>query len=393
MSMESRPGETAGVKADLENTDFGAAAVTIQRRLKQRNTPLNVAITGESGSGKSTFINAFRGIGDEDEGAAPTGVVETTSQVTPYPHPKYPSVILWDLPGIGTTRFPADEYLKLVGFEKFDFFIIISDSRFRENDVKLAQEIQRMKKKFYFVRSKVDKDIRAEKKTRREFNMERTLSTIRKNCTQGLRDLGIKSPQVFLVSTFELHLYDFPLLQQTLERDLPEHQRDVLLFGICNIIKKKKEVFQAEITLYATLSAAVRTAPLGISSVFDSTLKAAVTGYVAGFGLDSPSLKRLAAITGVSYTDLCAVINSPLATNTITTDLILDELTTLPSTAKIMRADNVCRFIPLFGSLLTAGFSFTISSRALQFFLSELADDAERVFRRALNLTSSVWYC
>uniref|UniRef100_A0A3P9C7E0 IRG-type G domain-containing protein n=1 Tax=Maylandia zebra TaxID=106582 RepID=A0A3P9C7E0_9CICH len=359
---QSRPGETAGVKADLENTDFGAAAVTIQRRLKQRNTPLNVAITGESGSGKSTFINAFRGIGDEDEGAAPTGVVETTSQVTPYPHPKYPSVILWDLPGIGTTRFPADEYLKLVGFEKFDFFIIISDSRFRENDVKLAQEIQRMKKKFYFVRSKVDKDIRAEKKTRREFNMERTLSTIRKNY------LGIKSPQVFLVSTFELHLYDFPLLQQTLERDLPEHQRDVLLFGICNIIKKKKEVFQAEITLYATLSAAVRTAPLGISSVFDSTLKAAVTGYVAGFGLDSPSLKRLAAITGVSYTDLCAVINSPL-------------LTTLPSTAKIMRADNVCRFIPLFGSLLTAGFSFTISSRALQFFLSELADDAERLFQ------------
>ncbi|XP_005953367.1 interferon-inducible GTPase 5-like, partial [Haplochromis burtoni] len=225
MSMESRPGVTAGVKADLENTDFGAAAARIQRRLKQRNTPLNVAITGESGSGKSTFINAFRGIGDEDEGAAPTGVVETTSQVTPYPHPKYPSVILWDLPGIGTTRFPADEYLKLVGFERFDFFIIISDPRFRENDVKLAQEIQRMKKKFYFLQSKVDKDIRAAKRTRREFNVERTLSTIRKNCAQELRDLGIESPQVFLVSSFELHLYDFPLLHETLERELPEHQR------------------------------------------------------------------------------------------------------------------------------------------------------------------------
>ncbi|XP_005953364.3 T-cell-specific guanine nucleotide triphosphate-binding protein 2-like, partial [Haplochromis burtoni] len=277
MSMEPRPGVTAGVKADLENTDFGAAAARIQRRLKQRNTPLNVANTGESGSGKSTFINAFRGIGDEDQGAAPTGVVETTSQVTPYPHPKYPSVILWDLPGIGTTRFPADEYLKLVGFERFDFFIIISDPRFRENDVKPAQEIQRMKKKFYFLQSKVDKDIRAEKRTRREFNMERTLSTIRKNCNQGLRDLGIESAQVFLVSSFELHRYDFPLLHETLERELPEHQRDVLLFGICNIIRRKKEVFQAEITLYATLSAAVRTAPLGISSVLDSTLKAAVT--------------------------------------------------------------------------------------------------------------------
>lgn len=185
--MEPHPGVTAGVKADLENIDFGAAAARIQSKLKQRNTPLNVAITGESGSGKSTFINAFRGIGDEDQGAAPTGVVETTSQVTPYPHPKYPSVILWDLPGIGTTRFPADEYLKLVGFERFDFFIIISDSRFRENDVKLAQEIQRMKKKFYFVRSKIDDDIRAEKRKKRDFSEEKTLTKIRDDCFQGER--------------------------------------------------------------------------------------------------------------------------------------------------------------------------------------------------------------
>lgn len=38
----------------------------------------------------------------------------------------------------------------------------------------------------------------------------------------GLRKQGIESPQVFLVSSFESHLYDFSLLQQTLERDLPE---------------------------------------------------------------------------------------------------------------------------------------------------------------------------
>lgn len=52
MSMEPYPGVTAEVKADLENIDFGAAAARIQSKLKQRNTPLNVAITGESGSGK-----------------------------------------------------------------------------------------------------------------------------------------------------------------------------------------------------------------------------------------------------------------------------------------------------------------------------------------------------
>ncbi|XP_042338750.1 interferon-inducible GTPase 1-like, partial [Plectropomus leopardus] len=153
---------------------------------KEDNIPLNIAVTGEAGTGKSSFVNAFRGMDDGDERAAPTGVTETTSEPTPYPHPNFPSVTLWDLPGVGTTKFPAKEYLKLVGFERFDFFIIISDTRFREHDVKLAQEIKKMKKEFYFVRSKIDIDIRnEERKQKSEFNKERTLEKIRENCIQG----------------------------------------------------------------------------------------------------------------------------------------------------------------------------------------------------------------
>ncbi|XP_035772057.1 interferon-inducible GTPase 1-like [Neolamprologus brichardi] len=182
---------------------------------------INIAITGESGSGKSTFVNAFRGISDGDERAAPTGVIESSKDLIPYFHPEHPNVKLWDLPGIGTIEFPAVKYLELVKFERFDFFIIISDTGFRENDVKLAQEIQKMKKKFYFVRSKIDNDIQAAKR-KRYFNNEEYLAQLRVNCIQGLRKQGFESPQVFLVSSFESHLYDFSLLQQTFERDLPE---------------------------------------------------------------------------------------------------------------------------------------------------------------------------
>uniref|UniRef100_A0A3Q4MGZ2 IRG-type G domain-containing protein n=1 Tax=Neolamprologus brichardi TaxID=32507 RepID=A0A3Q4MGZ2_NEOBR len=203
-----------------------------QENLKQQNNiPLNIAITGESGAGKSTFVNALRGLCDDEEGAASTGVAEITPEVTAYPHPNYPNVMLWDLPGIGTTSFPADKYLKLVEFEKFDFFIIISDTRFTENDVKLAKEIQKMEKKFYFVRSKIDNDIQAERRTR-YFNKERTLKVIRDKCVQGLRGSGFESPQVFLVSSFQLHLYDFSLLHETLDRDLPKYKRDTLLSNI-----------------------------------------------------------------------------------------------------------------------------------------------------------------
>uniref|UniRef100_A0A3B4H4W6 IRG-type G domain-containing protein n=1 Tax=Pundamilia nyererei TaxID=303518 RepID=A0A3B4H4W6_9CICH len=341
-----------GVKEPLQKNNTAAAAAKIEENIKQQNNiPLNIAITGESGAGKSTFVNAFRGLCDDEEGAAPTGVTETTSEATPYPHPKYPNVILWDLPGIGTTKFPAKKYLKLVGFEKFDFFIIISTTRFTENDVKLAQEIQKMKKKFYFVRSKVDNDIRAERRNR-HFSEERTLTKIRDDCVQSecLITYSFESPQVFLVSSFELHLYDFNLLHQTLDKDLPKNKRDALLFVMPNInpeiIRKKKEAFKRRLYWLTTLSAAVAAVPLpGLSIAVDAAvLVGAVTHYVFAFGLDIPSLKRLSDRTEVAS-----------------------------------------RFIPIVGIPAAMVLSFITTYKVLNVILSELAEDAEKVFEKALG--------
>ncbi|MEQ2252778.1 hypothetical protein ILYODFUR_025382, partial [Ilyodon furcidens] len=160
-----------------------AAAVSkIREYLEQiDHIRLNVAITGEPGTGKSTFVNAFRGIDNNHEEAAPTGCKNTTNP-TSYHHPDYPNVILWDLPGIGSTVWPADKYVERVELEKFDFFIIISANRFRENDVKLAMEIQKMGKKFYFVRSKINHNLRDEERSQRDFREEKTLETIMEDC-------------------------------------------------------------------------------------------------------------------------------------------------------------------------------------------------------------------
>ncbi|XP_063352910.1 interferon-inducible GTPase 5-like [Pelmatolapia mariae] len=388
----------AGVKEIMKNNDVTAAAAKIKEYLeKERNTPLNIAITGESGAGKSSFVNAFRGITDEDdERAAPTGVTETTSEVTAYPHQNYPNVTLWDLPGIGTTKFPAKEYLELVGFEKFDFFIIISDTRFRENDVKLAQEIQRMEKKFYFVRSKIDNDINAERR-KRDFSKEGVLTKIKENCIHGLTQLGIKSPQVFLVSTFELHLCDFYLLHETLERDLDELKKYALLSAMPNIdleiISKKKEAFKHRIPLFATLCAAGAAVPFpGLSSDTDlAVLAVAVKDYVLGFGLDIPSLKRLSSSTGVPYNDLCAVINSPLAAAEITSELLLKVIIAQSSdTTELTTAEEVFTLIPIIGMPVAMGISFTRIYKFLNVNLSQLTEDARRVFRRAVGINTSV---
>ncbi|XP_047466202.1 interferon-inducible GTPase 5-like [Mugil cephalus] len=388
---------TGEIKEALQNNNQSLAATKIQELLdKEKNTRLDIAITGESGSGKSTFVNAFRGIDNKDEGAAPTGCVETTTEVTPYPHPNYPNVTFWDLPGIGTTRFPADKYLKHVGFERFDFFIIISDTRFRENDVKLAQEIQRMGKRFYFVRSKIDNDLRAEERSQRDFSEERTLIKIRENCVQGLTQQGIVAPQVFLVSSFELGRHDFSVLHETLERELPEHKRNALLMAMPNInleiINKKKKGFKAKIKYFALLSAVVASAPVpGLSIACDvALLVGVVTKYVIGFGLDIPSLQRLAKSTGVPFKDLMAVIISPVATTKVTSDLILKVITSFSTTAVLMAAEEVSRFIPIFGIPASVALSFITTKIILNNILSMLAEDAENVFKRALKMNTSV---
>uniref|UniRef100_A0A3Q3EHX8 IRG-type G domain-containing protein n=1 Tax=Labrus bergylta TaxID=56723 RepID=A0A3Q3EHX8_9LABR len=234
-SFKSPPAQTE-IKEALEKNDQDLARAKIQEYLdKDQNVPLNIAVTGECGVGKSAFVNAIRGIDNKDEKAAPTGCVETTMEVTSYPHPNYPKVTIWDLPGIGNVGYPAAKYLKTDEFKKFDFFLIISADRFKENDVKLAKEIQKMKKKFYFVRSKIDDNIRYEKRSQREFNEEKILTQIRENCIQGLQGQGLQSPQVFLVSSVDLTLYDFPLLVETLKEELPELQKEAFLLAMPNI--------------------------------------------------------------------------------------------------------------------------------------------------------------
>ncbi|XP_071393677.1 interferon-inducible GTPase 5-like [Centroberyx affinis] len=382
----------------LKNNDAASAAAKVQEYLeKQDNIPLNIAITGESGSGKSTFVNAFRGVDNRDErAAAPTGCVETTMEVTAYPHPNYPNVTLWDLPGIGTTNFPADKYLKHVGFEKFDFFIIIAADRFRENDVKLALEIQKMKKKFYFVRSKIDDNLRAAKRSQREFNKEETLELIRQDCVKGLQKLGVESPEVFLISSFDLHRYDFQLLEEIMERELPAHKKNALLFAIPNIslqiIKKKKEAFQANIKYYAFMSALGAAAPIpGLSIAVDLTMLASVVGkYLIGLGLDIKSLQELADSTHVPLNDIRAVMTSPFAAGKISKELIIKVMSMSTGGLALMALEEGSRLVPMFGIPVAMTASGISTYNILKTFLNMLAEDAQKVLMKALGLNTSV---
>ncbi|XP_062863718.1 interferon-inducible GTPase 5-like [Trichomycterus rosablanca] len=339
---------------------------------------LNIAVTGETGAGKSFFINAIRGLEADDEGAAKTGVTETTTEATSYQHPTMPNVTFWDLPGVGSCNFQAKRYLQQVNFNRYDFFIIILSERFRENNILLATEIQNQEKKFYFVRSKIDNDVRAEE-NRRDFNREKMLSDIKQDCQQKLKDF--ENPKVFLISSKDLSAFDFEELVDTLMSELPEHKQNALIQSVpvtsVAVLKKKVEMFKKAVWAAALSSGAVAAVPvLGLSLACDaSILVTFFTKCRFSLGLDEKSIDRLSE--RVNKPHLKSLIKCPLVSKMATLKLGVSLL----ASSEVM--ESLFKFVPGLGCALAAGISFSSTMLLLKTGLKELEDAALTVLREA----------
>ncbi|XP_058608565.1 interferon-inducible GTPase 5-like [Onychostoma macrolepis] len=306
-----------------------------------------------------------------------------------YLHPKYNNVKVWDLPGIGTPNFKADEYLKLVEFERYDFFIIIASDRFRECHTQLAKEITRMGKTFYFVRSKIDSVIDAEKR-KKSFDQKMTLDTIREDCENGLRKIGVEDPVVFLISNFELGKYDLNLLQERMEKELPQHKRRVLMLALPNITleinEKKKKALEENIGKVALLSALVATVPVpGLSVAVDiAIVKREIETYYSTFGLDDPSLQKICERSGKTIEEFKSLMKSPLSGGINPASIL-----SLAGAASLFVAENTVEYVvslvPLLGSLVAGGMSYMTVSTMLKRALNEIAEDARNVLMASVQ--------
>lgn len=307
------------VESSLRNGNIQEANAAIRIALREiDSTSLNVAVTGESGSGKSSFINTLRGIGHEEKGAAKTGVVETTMKRYAYKHPNIPNVVFWDLPGIGTTNFPPKDYLEEVKFHEYDFFIIISATRFKKNDIDLAKVISTLKKDYYFVRAKVDSDLKNEEECKpRTFDREKVLQQIRSNCEKTFKENNINEPPIYLISNRNIYDYDFPILMERLVNDLPVHKRHNFMLSLPNIkdaaIERKQQLLKQRIWLEGLGTDLLSIIPSLIFLLESDmeNLKKSMKYYRAVFGVDDASLQSLAEDWKIPVDQLEAMMKSP----------------------------------------------------------------------------------
>ncbi|XP_051720225.1 interferon-inducible GTPase 5-like [Ctenopharyngodon idella] len=374
----------SGALQRLGEHDPNAAVAKAKEQLDSLDSvTLNIAVTGETGAGKSAFINAFRGLGDDDDSSAPTGLTETTKQITMYTHPTKSNVRLWDLPGTGMPNFKANKFLQEVKFDTYDLFVIISSERFKENDVFLAKEIQKKKKNFYFVRTKIDNDIRSVAQ-KRNFNEQQALCTIREDCNRNLKEVG--NPKVFLISSYDLAKYDFQDLVDTLELDLSEHKRFALVQSVpvCSLamLEKKKEAMEKLIWLPALASGLGAVVPVPLLPVaIDKTV---MTTYLLSchynLGLNEKSLIKLSERTNKPLSQLKSAIKSPVAL------AVVNRLGIMPRTSvtkPVKSLEDLLDSKFIFTSIQNATVAFKMTYTVLSEALNEMTNDMRQVLQAA----------
>nr|XP_056703641.1 interferon-inducible GTPase 5-like [Euleptes europaea] len=338
---------------------------------------LDVAVIGEVGCGKSSLVNALRGVAAGEPGAAPTGVTGTTTKATAYPLPLVPYLYLWDLPGVGV----MEEDVSHLDLSHYDFFLLVASERYKHAHSCLARAIAAAGKDAFFIRSKIDVDMETRPGSQ-PIPKEELQEKVRKNCIEALKKDGILSPQVFLVSSLMHEAYDLPLLQEALSHNAPDLKRRALKRTIptvlSRLVRRKSKVLMKDVWMKA-LQNCLYCVEKPNPDVAEN-LMTTITSFCIDLGLDEESLERTARVTGKAHQLLQAQIRSSFA-KPLDSKYMLS-LITKPASL----SSWAWSYVPYLGrgTNLEREISFESTYGVLKQVVVELSEDAERVLCMAL---------
>jgi len=233
-----------------------------------KSRKVNIAITGRSGTGKSSFINALVEKWTGKKGPAKAGIKETTVECGRYEHPNNPNIVLWDLPGLGTGGFPAEDYLSRVNVQVYDVFIIMTADRFTEQDTRLGEELMKRNAAIIFVRTKISQDVANSKRDFPEKD-ERTVLKEVKNYMIDKSSKFLKGFGVFLIDNHHFDKYNFRDLEKCMLDKISVSQGQALILSISNMSKVNLDLKITELK-NQIVTTALRAALVGTLPFFQS---------------------------------------------------------------------------------------------------------------------------
>ncbi|OWA49942.1 putative Interferon-inducible GTPase 1 [Hypsibius exemplaris] len=170
----------------------------------------NFAMAGVTGSGKSSLINCLRGLEEKDSGCAEYALEgddrETTNVVTPYRHPNFAHVVLFDLPGGNTERHPSHGYFFQKACFAYDCIIVVITNRIQSTELDIIEQAIRWNIPWVLVRTRCDLAPKDKVRRQPDIDLATVKTTLRDELkcelTKQMNGRGIvdSKPVVFLVS-------------------------------------------------------------------------------------------------------------------------------------------------------------------------------------------------
>ncbi|KAJ4481789.1 interferon-inducible GTPase-domain-containing protein [Lentinula lateritia] len=192
----------------------------MKQRYKYDPAKFHLAVAGVSGTGKSSLINAFRGIKNKAKDAEPTDFVECTSEVKRLPDKARPQIVWFDVPGANTLKVPDWRYFNDQGLYIFQAIIVLYSSRFTATDIAILRNCEHYNIPTYLVRSQSDTPLREiikEKIDEDEFLLadidpaileearQEFIDRTQANVDSNLKQAGLEQKRIYAVSRDALY--------------------------------------------------------------------------------------------------------------------------------------------------------------------------------------------
>ena len=330
-----------------------------------KNTTVNIAISGQSGAGKSSLINAIVG-----RKVADVGITETTLDIK-----KYISngIHFSDLPGCGTEKFPVKTYIENCNLENFDAVIVVTANRFFENDIWLIKEMIRIGRPVYVVRTKMDLSI-TDGLHDDNLNEYEVFEKVKNDIKSNIGNIQIKG--IYLTSSREPQKMDLSKLLIDIEHNLTGIKKQRFIADVAPLNERillEKSIIAKKAVAYGASAAALN----GINPIpgLDIGLDIAILMKMSKeiqsiYGLDEKSIDELSKRMGNSanFTAVRAKAGQYAAKFVAKEGIIL----LLKRLSVNIGSKGVLKYIPFVGQIAAAGIGYKMADS----FGSDLIDES-----------------
>ena len=293
------------------------------------------------------------------------------------------------MPGIGTPDYPdLKTYCEKVQLEQYHTYLIFTAIRFTKHDLELANKVRSIGKKFFFIRTKIDENARAESRNP-SFDEKAMLTKIRRECEEGLGDLLTDKRDIFLISNHEREKWEFVPLTNAILNALTRYQREAMTLCLDaaiarssnEIFRRKTDVLRGRIWMVASASAAFAAIPIpGLSFLVDSCLiLRELVLYRSQLGLPE--------IGSTEFTRLHVATKEKVLSVGLTTAAQLTGV--FAPYAAETAVEEFTRYIPVVGLAIASGVSFVATYYALSNLLTNVEEAAKLVLQDAAEKTAA----